>query len=420
MNNDYTHDETLPNENISFDSTSQFIGKQLGDYKIIREIGHGGMAVVFEAHQLSLDRKVALKIIPQSLIEEPEYLERFKREASAAARLSHPNIVSIHGFGQSGNVYYYIMALASGQSLDEIMQDKKKSLLKSARIYNTSKALEIIKQAASALSYAHNQGVVHRDIKPSNIMIEPDIGRVLITDFGLAKSTHWEKITSQASLFGSPSYMSPRQASGKELDHRTDIYSLGTVLYEMLTGAPPYHGDNALEVIDKVKQEPLPLPASINPAIPPAVSSIIIKAMSKDIWLRYQKMEELISDIDKYQHGEKVSSFIRIAQKKTDRSKPLVLKTLLIIAYLLVSGGLLLGAIKLISFSRSKRHDKYIRQQLELAHNYLNSGMAKSALEVYQQIVKKYPHNTLTSQAREHISKLTRKSQRSSPKRLLR
>ena len=407
MNDHYRNDETLTNPDISFPSDGQLIGRQLGDYKITRKIGQGGMAVVFEAYQISLDRKVALKIIPQSLIEEPEYLARFKREASAAARLNHPNIVSIHGFDQSADIYYYIMALASGKSLDEIIQDKKKSSLKSARIYSVNEALEIIKQTASALAYAHRQGVIHRDIKPSNIMIEPGINRALITDFGLAKSIHWEKITSQASLFGSPSYMSPEQASGKELDHRTDIYSLGTVLYEMLTGAPPYSGNNALEVIDKVKQETIPPPQNINPLIPAAVSSIIIKAMSKDIWLRYQKMEDFISDIDKHQHGEKVSTFIKIAQGKTQSSKPTWSKTLLIAAYLIILTTLLLGSVKLISFSRSQRQERYISQQLELAHNYLNSGLTEKALETYRDIIDKYPRSELAARARRYISEIT-------------
>lgn len=390
MNNN-EEKETWAAEKPPQEAPQDLVGKQIGDYKIIKEIGHGGMAVVYEAYQISLDRNVALKIIPQSLIEEPEYLKRFKREATSAARLSHPNIVSIHGFGQFGDTYYYIMDLAKGKTLDNIIEDKKHELLKRARHFNIDEALNIIEQVTSALSYAHKEGVIHRDIKPGNIMIDEETGRVLITDFGLAKSARWEKITPRASLFGTPAYMSPEQASGKELNHRTDIYSLGAVLYEMLTGTIPYQGNNALEVIDKVKTEPITPPRKINPDIPQGVESIILKAMSKDLRLRYQTMDEFLQDIQRFRKGAKITTFIRIAEKKVERERMIKHRISLLPIYIVLAIILVFGFFTWRNYIKKQKEVTDIHSKFQLAENYERLGMQDEARKVYKEIIEKYP-----------------------------
>lgn len=343
MNNKPSSDETFTSGKKSFESSEDLTGKQFGDYKITGEIGRGGMAIVYKAHQISLDRPVAIKIIPRALIEEPDYLERFKREASGAANLNHPNIVSIHGFGQFNGTYYYVMDLVHGETLNKLIEEKKHSLLRRAQHFSTDEALNIIEQTANALAYAHKQGVIHRDIKPGNLFIDNETGRVLITDFGLARSRRWEKITPRATLFGTPTYMSPEQAQGKEIDHRTDIYSLGAVLFEILTGIEPYKGENALEVIDKVKTESIAQPRKLNPNIPQGVESIILKAMSKDIWLRYQNMDELLKDIQRFRSGEKITTFMQIAEKKIEERRVFDIRILLFILTLFIGTAIIIG-----------------------------------------------------------------------------
>lgn len=386
-------------------SPQDIIGKTLGDFKIIKELGRGGMAIVYEARQISLDRNVAIKIIPQALVEEPEYLERFKREASSAANLNHPNIVSIHGFGKLENTYYYVMDLAKGKTLDVIIEEKKHGLFKKVKQFAAVDALKIIEQAAGALSYAHKQGIIHRDIKSSNFIIDEETGRVLITDFGLSKSTRWEKITSNASLFGTPAYMSPEQASGKEVDERTDIYSLGTVMFEMLTGTLPYSGDNALEVIDKVKTEPIPLPKKINKYIPEAVESVILKAMSRDLHLRYQSMDEFLLDIQKFSEGEKISDFVKIARHRVEtvkRMKRIFLVSPLVIIVVL---GVSFGLYKFTSYINKKHTSKRMSEQFQLAENYERMGLKGSAQEIYKEIIEKHPGTEYAVKAKTQLSK---------------
>lgn len=346
MNNDNKKesDETfIDGTKVTFTPSKDLIGKQFGDYKIIKEIGHGGMAAVYESYQISLDRKVAIKIIPKTLTEEPQYLERFKREAKGAANLNHQNIVSIHGFGKFDDTHYYVMDLVRGKTLYDLIEEKKKDPLARARKFNIKEALEIIEQAANALSYAHSQSIIHRDIKPSNLFIDDKTQRVLITDFGLAKSQKWEKITPRASLFGTPAYMSPEQAQGKSLDNRTDIYSLGAVLYEMLTGIEPYIGDNALEVIEKVKSEPITPPSKHNLNIPPEVEAIILKAISKDIWLRYQSMDEFLKDIELFLKGEKITTFTQIAKQQLEEKTPIDKRKIWFVLTLIVGISIVIG-----------------------------------------------------------------------------
>lgn len=401
--NEHESKETQAGGKPTIESQPDLIGKQIGDYKIIREIGHGGMAIVYEAYQQSLDRNVAIKIIPRALVEEPEYLERFKREATAAARLNHPNIVSIHGFGQFSNTYYYVMDKAKGKTLDNLIEEKKRELLKSAQHFNIDDALKIITQTASALSYAHKQGVIHRDIKPGNLMIDEESGRALITDFGLARSAKWEKITPRATLFGTPAYMSPEQSSGKELDKRTDIYSLGAVLYEMLTGRMPYPGSNALEVIDKVKTEPIVPPRSINPNITHGIESIILKTMSKDIRLRYQDMDELIYDIRRYQEGGRITTFTRIAERKVENKRRKRHYIALIPLFILIALIIAFGIHIFQSYYKKQKLNKYLDSKFQLADNYEHLGMYDEARKLYEEIIAKYPDTDYAAKAKDRL-----------------
>ena len=406
MNHKPNSNETVGGPKPFLKPSKDLIGKQFGDYKIIKEIGRGGMAIVYEAHQISLNRPVAIKVIAQALIEEQAYLERFKREASSAANLSHQNIVSIHGFGKFDDTYYYVMDLARGKTLDNLIEEKKQSLLHSRQRFNAEEALDIIEQAASALSYAHSQGIVHRDIKSSNIFVDSTTGRVLVTDFGLAKSIHWEKITPRASLFGTPAYMSPEQTQGKELDHRTDIYSLGAVLYEMLTGTEPYKGENALEVIEKVKTEPILPPRKINPAIPASVESIILKAMSKDIWMRYQKMDELLKDIQRFRSGRKITTFIRIAESKVAQRELSRKNIFLFILTTFISIAIIFVIAAYWQYEKKRQKTKTIIQQLELAENYELLGMKEMARHEYMKIIESYPDSKYSGTAKNKLGKL--------------
>ncbi len=378
------------------------VGKQIGDYTFSRKIGQGGMAIVYEARQKSLDRNVAIKIITGDFSEEPEYLERFRREARAAANLNHPHIVAIHESGQWGNNYYYVMDYVQGKTIDELIENKKHELLRSARSFSIEETLQMIEQAAQALAYAHKSGVIHRDIKPSNLLIDDKTSRVLITDFGLARSKRWEKITPRASLFGTPAYMSPEQAQGKEVDLRTDIYSLGAVLYEMLTGECPYPGENALQVIEKVKTEPLASPTKLNPTVPAAVESMIFKAMSKDIQLRYQSMDELLVDIQKFRSGLRISTFIEIAKHRVGKKKKITLAVL----YTLI-GILSILAVSFWWFYLNEvLEERSTKRQLELAHNYEVGGLIDEARQIYIKIIHNEYGTEYSQIARKRLEQL--------------
>lgn len=376
--------------------------QQIGNYRLLKEIGRGGMAIVYEAFQISLNRSVAIKIITSDLSEEPEYLERFKREAQAAANLSHANIVSVHEFGQWDNKYYYVMDLIHGKTIDALILEKKHELLKSAQRFTSDETLDIIEQAAQALSYAHKSGVIHRDIKPSNILIDQNTKRVLIADFGLARSTRWEKITPRASLFGTPAYMSPEQAEGKPVDHRTDIYSLGALFFEMLTGNSPYPGNNALDVINKVKTLPITPPRKINPNIPLPVQSIILRAMSKDIRYRYPEMESFLVDIKNYRSGQKISTYKEIAVKQISKKK----KFYSTIIYILLSLAAIAGISIWWLYLRERTSAMDIKQQLELARNYELAGMKGKAVEIYTEIIEQYQGTEYSQMARVKIDKM--------------
>ena len=256
------------------------IGKMLGNYQILEELGRGGMAVVYKAYQSSLNRYVAIKVLPAQLSFDQEFVERFQREAKAAAGLRHPNIVVIHDVGQADRVYYIVMEYLEGRTLKQVIEQG--GALPAERV------LGIVEQIGEALDYAHRRGFVHRDVKPANIFVgEGD--RVTLTDFGIAKAaSETQQLTRTGMLIGTPEYMSPEQAGGGRVDHRTDLYALGVVLYQMLVGRVPFRGTTPHAVLHAVIYEAPPPPRQLNSRISPALEAVIVRSIAKDPEQRHQ------------------------------------------------------------------------------------------------------------------------------------
>lgn len=266
------------------------IGSILGGYKIEKVLGRGGMGVVYKGHELSLNRKVAIKVLSQRLCADKEFVERFKREARVIAALNHPHIVSILSYGETDGFYYFAMEYLTGRNLGQILKEKHKLPIEDA--------LSIVSQVAGALSDASAKGVVHRDLKPSNIMVD-DMGKVKVTDFGVAHFQDNEnQLTSTGLFLGTPEYASPEQATGLELDVRSDIYALGTVLYNMLSGSPPFSGPSPLAVVAKIATEPVPPIRQLCPELPKQVCNLVDKMMAKDVDERFQTPQELMQAVD--------------------------------------------------------------------------------------------------------------------------
>ncbi|MDQ0161691.1 Stk1 family PASTA domain-containing Ser/Thr kinase [Aeribacillus alveayuensis] len=265
------------------------IGKRIsGRYKILEVIGGGGMANVYLARDIILERNVAIKILRFDFVNDEEFIRRFRREAQSATSLDHPNIVSIYDVGEEDNIYYIVMEYVAGQTLKQYIQ-------RNAPL-NPREALNIMDQIVSAIAHAHENHIVHRDIKPHNILIDHN-GNVKVTDFGIAMAITSTTITHTNSILGSVHYLSPEQARGGLATKKSDIYSLGVVLYEMLAGRLPFDGESAVSIALKHLQSEAPSPKRWNPAIPQSVENIILKAMAKDPIHRYNSVEEMQQDI---------------------------------------------------------------------------------------------------------------------------
>ncbi len=262
----------------------------LGRYEIIDELGQGAMGTVYKAKDPLIDRIVAIKTINLDLAEEEkeEYEGRFYQEAKAAGRLSHPNIVTVYDVGKSGDIAYIAMEFLQGRELRDILNDGKR--------LPVDRVLDIVMQVALGLAYAHEHDIVHRDVKPSNIMVVRD-GHVKITDFGIARMTSAAVRTQTGMVLGSPKYMSPEQVTGKPIDQRSDIFSLGVMLYEMLTGQPPFVGENINAIMYQTLNVMPPPPSTLNPAVPGMLNFIVAKALAKVLDDRYQNAKEFANDL---------------------------------------------------------------------------------------------------------------------------
>ena len=267
-------------------------------YEPERLIARGGMAEVWLARDALLDRRVALKVLFSELSVDPNFVERFRREAQAAANLSHPNIVSVYDWGEAGGTYYIVMEYVEGQALS--------TLVRSEGPLPPDRAAAIGADVAGALGFAHRNGVIHRDVKPGNILITPD-DQVKVTDFGIARAANTEDhLTQTGAVMGTATYFSPEQAQGLAVDQRSDVYSVGVVLYEMVTGRPPFVADGPVAVAYKhVHEDPVP-PGQVVRGVPAALDAIILQALSKHLAHRYASAEELRADLSRFRHGRSV------------------------------------------------------------------------------------------------------------------
>lgn len=266
---------------------ADLVGKTLGKYIIVARLGRGGMAEVYKGYQTGLERYVAIKVLHSHLADEEGFIGRFEREALAVARLRHNNIVQVYDFDHEGSFYYMVMEFVNGPTLKDELSIRKQE----RKPYTLVEAARVMTALCNAIDYAHSRGMVHRDLKPANVMISEE-GQVVLTDFGIAKIMGATRYTMTGAISGTPAYMSPEQGQGERGDERSDIYSLGIMAYEMITGRVPYEADTPFAVIIKHINEPLPLPTTINPQLPRAVEEVILKALSKNPDDRYQKGSE--------------------------------------------------------------------------------------------------------------------------------
>jgi eukaryotic-like serine/threonine-protein kinase len=268
-------------------------------YEIQREIAQGGMAEVYLAHDRLLDRPVALKALFPEYAREPSFVERFRREAQAAANLNDPNIVGIYDWGQETGTYFIVMEYVEGRAL--------RDLIRSEGALDGNQAAEIAAEIASALAFAHRSGVVHRDVKPGNVLLTRT-GNVKVTDFGIARAGANDALTQTGSVMGTATYFSPEQAQALPVDGRSDVYSLGVVLYEMVTGVVPFTGDSPVAVAYKHVRETPTVPSQRNPDVPEPLEQIILTALAKDPDDRYQTADDMRADLLRFRRGRPLAA----------------------------------------------------------------------------------------------------------------
>jgi eukaryotic-like serine/threonine-protein kinase len=314
------------------------IAGMIGPYQIVGELGRGGMAVVYKAWQPALERHVALKVLPAYFQHDPDFLARFHREARAAARLSHPNIVHVYDSGQAGGMHYIAMEYVPGGSLRERLAAGPLSLDQAGRI---------LAQVADALDHAHAHGLVHRDIKPANILFSSD-GRPKVTDFGIAQAAGSTHLTRSGMILGTPEYMAPEQAMGNAVDHRADLYALGVVLYQMVTAQAPFQGTTPHATLHAVIYEPPPPPRRVNPALSPAVESVVLKALAKRPEDRFQSGRAMVEALRRAQAGVAVRLPAKAPTKGPSGrllGQPIGYLAVAIAVVVLLLGGVIGGAV---------------------------------------------------------------------------
>ena len=342
--------------------------KKIANFELQELIGSGGMANIYRGVQLSLERPVAIKVLHQHLTLNDDFVARFKQEAKQAAILQHHNIVSIIDYGHQDGEYFIAMEYIDGQNLKDILSRIKR--------FPLEVALLIAREVAYGLKYAHVQGLIHRDIKPANIMLSKD-GRVVITDFGIAKTYGDMSITVTGQTIGSPAYMSPEQAAGRPIDHRCDIFSLGIVLYEIVTGEKPFKGDNYQEAMTNVISGTPVDPSTLRVDVNKAIEDIMKKALQKDIESRYQDAEELAREID-----AELGHYVLPSEKK-------------------VIAGFVRNPIRTTEKLRSDRISKH----MESALYYVNIGHGRltDAINEFENVLRYDKNNKI---AKQYLEKL--------------
>src|SRR5436189_3041579 len=274
-----------PQQQGKNDDMNALVGRSLGQFRIVERIGAGGMATVFKAYQPNLDRYVAIKVLPAYHARDPIFVKRFVQEARAVAKLVHPNILQIHDFGEQDNITYIVMEYVEGGTLKDRL---KRSLA-------VPEAVDYMIQAAEGLNCAHNNGIVHRDVKPANMLLRKD-GYLLLSDFGIAKILEGTtNLTRVGTGIGTPQYMSPEQGTGQAVDRRSDIYSLGIVLFHCLAGRVPFTSDTPLSITVKHLNDPLPVEMLRMAGIPSPIEQVVVKMAAKAPQDRYQTTDELIT-----------------------------------------------------------------------------------------------------------------------------
>ncbi len=288
-----------------------------GRYEILKSIGEGGMANVFLAKDTILDREVAVKVLRGDLAADEKFIRRFQREALSVSNLSHPNIVEVYDVGEEDGEYYIVMEYLNGKTL--------KQLLKKRESLTITEVIDIMSQITDGIAHAHDAYIIHRDIKPQNIIIEDD-GKIKITDFGIAMALNATQLTQTNSVMGSVHYLPPEQASGKSATTKSDIYSMGILMYELITGNVPFKGDNAVEIALKQMKEKIPSIRKQNPAIPQSIENIILKATAKNPRNRYesarQMHEDLLHCLDE-EHANDKKVVFEFPENDIDESEPI-------------------------------------------------------------------------------------------------
>lgn len=271
-----------------------------GRYEVLERIGAGGMAIVYKAKDLLLNRVVTIKVLREQFVTDEDFIRRFRREAQSAASLSHPNIVSIYDVGKDGDTEYIVMEFVEGRNLKEIIREYAP--------LSTEQSINLARQITGAIQNAHENHIIHRDIKPHNILVTAD-GHAKVTDFGIARAVSSATVTHTGDIVGSVHYLSPEQAKGIQSNEQSDIYSLGIVLYELLTGKVPYDGETPIAIALKhLQQEPLP-PSKLNPRITKDFEAVIMRAIAKMPEKRYLSAKELLEDLNRIQAGQPIEWF---------------------------------------------------------------------------------------------------------------
>jgi serine/threonine protein kinase len=312
------------------------VGRTLAHYKILEKIGSGGMGDVYLAEDTKLDRKVALKVLPQEVAGNRERRARFEREAKAVASLNHPNIVAVHSVEESGGVHFITMELVTGNSVAELIPKKG---------FSIDRLFEIAVPLTDAIAAAHDRGIVHRDLKPLNVMWTDD-HRVKVLDFGLAKihggavglasEVPTQAKTEEGVVVGTVSYMSPEQAEGKTVDHRTDVFSLGVILHELATGERPFRGDSTASVLSSIlRDSPVPV-TEIKPELPAELSKIVRRCLVKDVEHRYQSAKDVRNELEELKRDMDSGSIVApVPRRETGRSR----RFIAVLAVALVRGA---------------------------------------------------------------------------------